>query len=49
MPYLEGFPPGDEMPALAWITKSVSSLVRILLGAVRYAMLCYAMIWYDMI
>eukprot|EP00904_Undaria_pinnatifida_P008485 jgi/Undpi1/4767/HiC_scaffold_18.g08120.m1 len=35
MPYLEGFPPGDEMPALAWITKSVSSLVRILLGAVR--------------
>ena len=49
MPYLEGFPPGNEMPALAWITKSVSSLVRILLGAVRYAMLRYAMLCYAML
>eukprot|EP00752_Nemacystus_decipiens_P003497 g3229.t1 len=35
MPYLEGFPPKDELPSLSWTAKVVTSLVRTILGSVR--------------
>lgn len=37
MPYLDGFPPKDELPSLSWTAKVVTSLVRTILGSVRYA------------
>eukprot|EP00903_Cladosiphon_okamuranus_P014800 g13709.t1 len=35
MPYLEGFPPAEETPAVEWLAMVGRSLVRTLLGAVR--------------
>lgn len=36
MPYLEGFPPKEELPSVTWTSKFVSSLVRTVLGSIRY-------------
>ncbi|CAM9888708.1 unnamed protein product [Scytosiphon promiscuus] len=35
MPYLEGFPPDDELPTFEWLRKTAAVLVRILVGTVR--------------
>eukprot|EP00903_Cladosiphon_okamuranus_P014136 g13137.t1 len=35
MPFLEGFPPKEELPSLSWTSKVVTSLVRTILGSVR--------------
>lgn len=37
MPYLEGFPPDDELPTFEWVRKTAAVVVRVLLGAVRQA------------
>eukprot|EP00752_Nemacystus_decipiens_P012081 g10711.t1 len=34
-PYLEGFPPSEEIPALPWITELVGALLRISVGTLR--------------
>ncbi|CAM9747685.1 unnamed protein product [Pylaiella littoralis] len=35
MPFLDGFPPKDELPSITWTGKLVASLVRITLGSTR--------------
>lgn len=37
MPFLDGFPPKDELPSITWTGKLVASLVRITLGSTRYS------------
>eukprot|EP00903_Cladosiphon_okamuranus_P008352 g8033.t1 len=34
-PYLEGFPPAEEIPQLPWITDLVGALLRIVVGTLR--------------
>lgn len=34
-PYLEGFPPAEEIPTLSWITDLVGALLRINVGTIR--------------
>lgn len=36
VPYLDGFPPADELPGVSWIAKLIASVARTLLGAARY-------------
>lgn len=36
LPYLEGFPPSEQLPTAEWIRKIVTVVLRTLLGAVRY-------------
>lgn len=35
MPFLEGFPPNDELPSGTWVTKLVSSLLGAVVGTTR--------------
>ena len=42
MPYLEGFPPDDELPGVSWIAKVVATLARTLLGAIRYRWILFS-------
>lgn len=34
-PYLDGFPPDEELPSAAWSTDLVASVLRILVGTIR--------------
>lgn len=36
LPFLDGFPPKDELPSATWTSKLAETLVRIILGSVRY-------------
>lgn len=35
-PYLEGFPPSQEIPSLPWITSLVGALLKISVGTLRF-------------
>lgn len=35
-PYLEGFPPTEEIPTLPWITGLVGALLKISVGTLRF-------------
>lgn len=37
MPFLEGFPPKEELPSTTWARKLSQSFVFILLGYIRYS------------
>lgn len=46
MPYLEGFPPKDELPSVTWTSKLAETLVRIILGSIRcYTYFVYSTSW----
>lgn len=35
IPFLEGFPPKDELPSITWASKLAETLGRIILGSIR--------------